>query len=220
MTQRIQALVLVLLVSCVAAFPASYTSSQSGNWNQASTWGGAGVPGAGDTCTISNVTVTLSDSRTVGTDVGGSTACSVTGTGALTIASGGNLSLHGDLSLDRATTFAIQAGGSLTFDPAAGNIHKVVWTNTGSAVMPVFNISGNGWGAGQFAAITTSARGGANGWFDGNTSCRTPSLNWAFAKFTNVGGPTQIAGNFGCLSNVDVSPRPSSPDSPGIPSRT
>ncbi|HKS22368.1 MAG TPA: LamG-like jellyroll fold domain-containing protein [Thermoanaerobaculia bacterium] len=47
---------------------AVFTSSQSGNWSSASTWGGAGVPIAGDTATIqSGHTVTLDVPVTVGT---------------------------------------------------------------------------------------------------------------------------------------------------------
>ena len=39
-------------------FAATYTSSQSGNWCSLSTWGGVGVPGAGDTANVLH-TVTL-----------------------------------------------------------------------------------------------------------------------------------------------------------------
>lgn len=39
---------------------ASYTATQDGLWSQASTWGGSGVPGNGDTVTIpSGITVTF-----------------------------------------------------------------------------------------------------------------------------------------------------------------
>ena len=52
-----------------AATPLSattYTSSQSGNWSSSSTWGGVGVPGAGDTASVGNV-VTLDVPVTVAT---------------------------------------------------------------------------------------------------------------------------------------------------------
>jgi len=43
---------------------ADYTSSQTGNWDVAATWGGAGTPGAGDTATIGAVhTVTLTQAE-------------------------------------------------------------------------------------------------------------------------------------------------------------
>ena len=55
---------LALLLSAVSVFAATYTSSGSGDWNQASTWGGAGVPGSGDTVTItSNHVVTVTGSE-------------------------------------------------------------------------------------------------------------------------------------------------------------
>jgi len=53
-----------LLTSCLllaVAIPlgaATFTSSQNGNWSASSTWGGAGVPGAGDTANVGH-TVTL-----------------------------------------------------------------------------------------------------------------------------------------------------------------
>jgi hypothetical protein len=46
------------------AHAATFTSTQSGSWGSAATWGGAGVPGCGDNVTISNGTkVTLDTTR-------------------------------------------------------------------------------------------------------------------------------------------------------------
>ena len=46
------------------AFAAPFTSTQSGDWNNTLTWGGAGVPGTGDTVTItSSHVVTVTDAR-------------------------------------------------------------------------------------------------------------------------------------------------------------
>jgi uncharacterized repeat protein (TIGR01451 family) len=76
------------LLCSTSAFAASYTSTQSGNWNSTATWGGAGVPGSGDDVTItSNHTVTVTDARVV-LDV---TLDSVTGTKLLVIDSTGSL---------------------------------------------------------------------------------------------------------------------------------
>jgi uncharacterized repeat protein (TIGR01451 family) len=59
--------VLALLVSG-NAFATAYTSFQTGDWNQATTWSPSGVPTIGDTVTItSNHTVTVSDARIVQT---------------------------------------------------------------------------------------------------------------------------------------------------------
>src|SRR5258708_2345388 len=43
-------------------FATTYTSSQSGNWSSSSTWGGMGVPSAGDTANVPH-TVTLDPHR-------------------------------------------------------------------------------------------------------------------------------------------------------------
>ena len=52
----------VLTVAAARLVAASYTTSGPGNWNNAATWGGAGVPGTSDTCTISHtVTVQAGD---------------------------------------------------------------------------------------------------------------------------------------------------------------
>src|SRR5437667_729988 len=54
------AILLFLVCAAAPGVAATFTSSQSGNWSVATTWGGAGVPGSGDTATInSGHTVTL-----------------------------------------------------------------------------------------------------------------------------------------------------------------
>jgi hypothetical protein len=56
--------VCAFLLCSISAFAVSYTSTQSGNWNQTTTWGGAGVPASGDDVTItSNHVVTVTDAR-------------------------------------------------------------------------------------------------------------------------------------------------------------
>jgi len=55
---------------------ASYTSSGSGNWSSASTWGGAGVPTDGDSVTIASGHVVTYDANIVGA---GLAALTITG---------------------------------------------------------------------------------------------------------------------------------------------
>ena len=43
---------LVLVATGTPLLAATFSSSGTGNWSSASTWGGAGVPGAGDTATV------------------------------------------------------------------------------------------------------------------------------------------------------------------------
>ncbi|HEX2832283.1 MAG TPA: hypothetical protein VHW00_04670 [Thermoanaerobaculia bacterium] len=51
---RFGVVVAVLLLLSLPAFGAPFTSTQSGDWSSASTWGGVGVPGSGDTVTITS----------------------------------------------------------------------------------------------------------------------------------------------------------------------
>ncbi|MDA3883024.1 MAG: hypothetical protein PF481_07050 [Bacteroidales bacterium] len=58
--------VVVFLFVVGGSFAATFTSSQSGDWNNSATWGGAGVPGAGDDVVIGgnwwhDITVDLSE---------------------------------------------------------------------------------------------------------------------------------------------------------------
>src|ERR1700741_2036001 len=76
----------------------AYTSSQNGNWADASTWGGMGPPVDGDTCTISHtVTVAASTTAAVGNSTPGGDSVVITATtGTLVI--NGTLTINGDLN--------------------------------------------------------------------------------------------------------------------------
>src|SRR5947209_9959435 len=92
----------------------SYTASPSGNWSSASTWGGAGVPGAGDTATVTSWTVTLDVPVSVATlTVNGAT---ITGTQSLSATSafnwnGGTLSGAGTTTIPAASTMTLGGYG-------------------------------------------------------------------------------------------------------------
>ena len=47
----------------------TYTSTQNGFWHNASTWGGGGTPGAGDTAIIDGETVIIQNDAGSGSDV-------------------------------------------------------------------------------------------------------------------------------------------------------
>src|ERR1043165_9583150 len=65
---RVAVCLLFLVATAAPLAAATFTSSQSGNWSSASTWGGAGVPGSGDTATVvGGHTVTLDVAVTVNT---------------------------------------------------------------------------------------------------------------------------------------------------------
>jgi hypothetical protein len=116
---------MVLTVLCVVsstdASATTFTSSGSGNWNLSGTWGGAGVPAAGDSVIISaGHTVNLVGATTItGVTVN---ATGVLATGANTLGVSGNLVVNGAIS----GTGAITLSGAVTTIDGTGSI-----TNTG-----------------------------------------------------------------------------------------
>jgi uncharacterized repeat protein (TIGR01451 family) len=106
---RVAACLLFLVATAAPLAAAVFTSSQSGNWSSASTWGGAGVPGSGDTAIIlGGHTVTLDAVVSVanvtlsGTLTG---AQNITVTNALTWNSG---------TMSGAATTSIPSGATMT----------------------------------------------------------------------------------------------------------
>ncbi len=89
-------IILAVVLSCApSGYAASYTSTQSGNWGDASTWGGAGVPGPFDEVTVSSGTTVTVEAQ--GREVG-------------------NLNVAGMLNLSDATSsHDLTVNGMLTF---------------------------------------------------------------------------------------------------------
>src|SRR5205085_10778356 len=80
-------IVLLVLAATAQLSAATFTATQSGNWSSASTWGGAGVPGAGDTATVNgghvvtlDVPVTVATLTLSGGQIAGSQSLAVTST--------------------------------------------------------------------------------------------------------------------------------------------
>src|SRR5947209_969326 len=122
---RLAALLLVgaaLVLSGRPALATAYTSSQSGNWSAAATWGGAGVPTSGDTVTIANThTVTVDSNVTIGNSPASAIAVvTVNAGGALTIGTGNSFTLLGGLFASGPVTMA--AGSTMQFDGTASAI--------------------------------------------------------------------------------------------------
>lgn len=98
---------LALLLLPWSAWSAAYVGSVSGNWSNSATWGGAGVPGTGDTVTINNgVTVTQDGDVTVGATVV---------EGRLTQASNVTLTIEGALAVGNGSG----KNGQFDFGPGA-----------------------------------------------------------------------------------------------------
>jgi hypothetical protein len=142
---RYAPLVLSLFVA-TSLFAATFTSSQNGNWSSASTWGGAGVPGAGDTATV-NHTVTLDipvsvASLTLAGTVTGTQSLTVTttfnwnggvqsGAGTTTIPSGATTNLTGFGSLD-GRTFSNAGTLNMTSSYYFYMLNNAALTNSGT----------------------------------------------------------------------------------------
>jgi hypothetical protein len=128
---------------------AAYTSSQNGNWSSASTWGGAGVPGNGDTWTVAAghyVTYDVTTFQSTGLDNG-----AVNNTGRLTFNSGsrmrsnGQINVYGDWIMPSNTTVSIV--GTNTSDHGIYIRHPTNTTDVqriemvGSTGMPETNLT-------------------------------------------------------------------------------
>src|ERR1041385_6379206 len=87
MTRSMARFGVIVVVLCAASplFATSFTSATSGNWSNAATWGGAGVPGPGDSATVSGGQVITLDTSVIvanltlnGGQINGSQPLSVT----------------------------------------------------------------------------------------------------------------------------------------------
>jgi hypothetical protein len=88
------------------SFATTYTASQTGNWSSSSTWGGAGVPGIGDTAIINAAyTVTVDASTTV--------AAVTMSAGAIT--QNANLNVMGTYAQSGTSTFTCSSPSTNTF---------------------------------------------------------------------------------------------------------
>jgi uncharacterized repeat protein (TIGR01451 family) len=100
---------LVLVAAAAPLAAATFTSSQSGNWSSASTWGGAGVPGSADTATIQGGhTVTLDAVVTVNTLTLSGT---LTGAQSITITNAFNWNAG---TMSGAATTSVPSGATMT----------------------------------------------------------------------------------------------------------
>ena len=205
---------LLLLVSSVA-FATSYTSTQSGDFNSAATWGGHGFPQSGDTWTIATGTsVTCSGNCASG--LAAPNSCTIDGTvktgGTLTVAAGATLTHSGELDVQHAATLNVFANsaagaGTLAIAPGSGALCKLSFANPGTGV-PVFNLVGTaGTNGNNFYAIltcNTSLHGGMACMVTPEVGGLNASLNFNYFEVTNFGAARTLAfSNFG-LSAVSI----------------
>lgn len=139
----------------LAAFATAYTSSQDGNWSSSATWGGAGVPGNGDTASIGH-NITVDVDTTVGTSPNNTTSFVVTLTAAkiITIATSKTFTIRGNVSWDvGASGITMNAGSAIVFDNSASGgspiykfsnnfVNKLVCNGTAGSPCSISAISG------------------------------------------------------------------------------
>lgn len=118
---------------------ATFTSSQTGNWSSSATWGGAGVPGAGDLAVIAaSHTVTVDVDTTVG-DKAAATGIGVTinGTnsttfGTLKVATGVTLTLRG---FNLTTAVCMKINQFAHFEPQPGSTILMDLPSSGASII-------------------------------------------------------------------------------------
>lgn len=138
----------------------AFTSSQTGNWSSSSTWGGAGVPGAGDTASIGAHTVTVDVNTTVGTSPNNATTKAIDMTNAasvLIVAAGVTLTIKGNVGHVNASTHTQQAGSTVTFDNSgSGGTPVYTFINAGFSK---FNLNGSSGNVATLQAIVGATFG-------------------------------------------------------------
>lgn len=169
---------------------ANFITSQAGNWSQAATWGGGGVPGSGDTAEIRhavtvdvNTTVGLSNTLDqAGTGTVALSGTSVTGTGTAflsqlkvgdTITVGGSARLLLAISSDTAATIGVNTtvgNAAFTFSP------RSVWVNgpAGGSVTVAAGITLTVRGDLALSGATLLLAAGAGYLFDSSLVAGTP----------------------------------------------
>jgi hypothetical protein len=135
----------------------SYTAIFSSNWNNSMTWGGSGVPVAGDAVTINTgITVTIPDGYNAAC-----TSITINGTGAITCAGNGTLST-GTISFANNGTITISANGTITTSgtvtmakPSSGSSNINI--NAGTATFAALTMNATTSGKNNIITITTGS---------------------------------------------------------------
>ncbi len=165
---------------------AAFTTKANGNWSAsgATTWTQAGVPGDGDTVTISHNIVVDVDT-TIGSDAGSAIAGGSATVKTVTINASVTLTVKGDISCASSTwlNVIVSAGGTLKMYPSSG-VRLKLTTPGGWPLQLTCNGS-----IGSRATVTTDkSRSGLNSWMD--ITNRPGLLTATCADFVNWGDAT------------------------------
>lgn len=191
-------LLLCIVFAALSLQAAAITAAQSGSWSSTSTWTGGVIPGNGDTVSIPNgITVTVTDTRTVGTSgVAGTNDLNLNSSGALVIASGGTLHMRGGVIANGVlwagvafNQLTVQAGGIFEFDASAASSPSTAIYTYGST-SGSYDITGvSATGTSGSHAIIRSNPGGAAGQFV-NVSNNVFSFSVTYTDFARIGDAT------------------------------
>lgn len=134
-----------ILLLCGMGWGITYTSTQTGNWSDAATWGGSGYPVDGDIAIIRLAhIVTVTENATVGTN-GGAGVVAISDTGTLIVNDGIVLTCKGDIIL-RGGNITLSAGSILQFD---GGNYRFYYSTNSSVIV-------NGSASNRSSITTTS----------------------------------------------------------------
>ena len=166
---------------------AAYTTTQTGDWSVAATWGGTGPPGTGDTATLDHA-VTVDANTTVGSSPGDSNTIVLQINADLTIAAGVTFTVKGNVSQTNEIDADVGAGGGIIFDAsgATPTSSEYIWT-IGTAHNPASpgRISFNGTSGSR--CFAQSDAGGGNGRFASGGFLRGGMFQATYTDFDALG---------------------------------
>ncbi len=205
----------LILLSAGGLFATSYTSTQSGDFNTNSTWGGHGHPQSGDTWTVSNGT-TVNCSGTCAAGLAAPNSCTVDGTvnsgGTLSIAAGATFTHSGGLDVQHNGSINVNANatsgsGTLAIAPGSNAVCKLAFTNLGQGA-PNLNLSGAAGTPGHnyYAILTcdTALNGGAACTATPEPGGTNANLTFNYFKVTGFGNATNLAFKTFSVNSVSI----------------
>lgn len=184
---------------------ASFTSHQSGDWSIPTTWGGSGVPGSGDTVTVTaGTTVTVSTPQSaLSITVGGNNGLLVVNAQLdLYLTTGTALLLNTGYNTTSPTLLELGPGGSIVGHPTTGNT-TAIQIGGGSYNACAWQAIGTGWGSGQFCEISNA---GAGVFQITNAGTNCGSFTGAYVKFNGLGSSSAASISAGGFYNSATGP--------------
>jgi hypothetical protein len=193
---------ILFLSACLPAFGAAFTASVTGDWSSSATWGGAGVPGIGDTATVNSgitVTVPASTAVTFGTSpAAANTVVLALGTGGhIRLLAGSTFHIRGAASTGTGTDIAAQVDGGATWDwdsSVSGIGYQWVqpvfafrrFQAVGSATDCTYNQYTRLW-SGSTCAVVTSTTSGKGAGFGNQDGFYQGGFTVDYAAVSNLG---------------------------------